>query len=53
MTPTEEHALASFLARPEWPVVRPLLQALGVPMKPLDDLVKRVRREQWRDFSNG
>lgn len=53
MTPQDEATLASWIARADWPQIRPLLQQLlGVSMKPADDLVRRIRRELWRDFSN-
>ena len=52
MTPAEEAELASFLAKPEWARIRPLLaETLKVPLKPLDELIRRVRRDQWKDFS--
>lgn len=52
MTPANEAALATFFAKPEWPIIRALLgELLGVPLTPLDDLIQRTRREVWRDFS--
>lgn len=52
MTRQDEHDLASFLARPDWPRIRPLLaEVLGAPLTKLDELIRRVRREQWKDFS--
>lgn len=53
MTPTDEAALATWLARPEWPRVRVLLIGLGFDVEPLDDLIARTRRTVWRDFSHG
>jgi hypothetical protein len=51
MTREDEAFLASVLARPEWPRIRALLIELGLSVKPLDELIARVRREVWRDFS--
>lgn len=52
MTPAEEARLATWIARPDWPTIRPLLQTvLGATLKPVDELVLKVRREQWGDRS--
>lgn len=51
MTLADEAYLASFLARPEWPRVRALLMDLGLSVERLDEVIARVRRDLWRDFS--
>lgn len=52
MTRQEEHEFASFFARPEWAHVRQLLEQLTPgSTAPIDALIRRVRVEQWRDFS--
>lgn len=52
MTPRDEHDLATFFARPEWAHIRPLVEQLapGASEK-IDAVVRKVRVEQWRDFS--
>jgi hypothetical protein len=47
-----ENRVATFFADPRWPALRPHVECLlGVSLTPLDELVARVRRETWRDFS--
>lgn len=52
LSPREAHLIASFFARPEFVTVRPLLEAL-VPgsTERIDEVVRKVRAEQWRDLS--
>lgn len=53
MTPEDERALASWLARPEWPQMRRLIaDLLNADIKPLDDLIATTRKAVWRDFSS-
>ena len=52
MTRTDEHKLASFFARPEFSEVRPILEhLLPGSVEKIEAVMRRVRVEQWRDFS--
>lgn len=48
-----DEELASWLARPEWPVIRATLLLRGHYdfIAEMDALIERVRREVWKDFS--
>lgn len=52
LSPAEEGRLASFMARPEWPEIRKLLEQLTPgSVAPIEAVMLKVRRELWKDFS--
>lgn len=53
MTRRDEHDLASFFARPEFVRIRPLLKEISPSaVEKIDLIVRKVRLEQWGDFSS-
>ena len=48
----DEAKVATFFADPRWPEIRQLVERIAPgAVAPIEAVVQRVRREQWKDFS--